>query len=224
MDDLHIVLARLEKVEKANRTMKRAGLAGLLAGACIVVMGQARPAATTVQAQSFILQDASGTKRAELLLEAGAPGSEPSPVLRFLDGKGGEALTLSSTRLELAGKSDLGPDILLDDAKGSPRVDLGLEHNLPFIILNDEKGIVREDMGLERGDPAFVINDEKAQPRVGFGLSGGRPSVTVIDAQGFTSVMGSTPLTTTATGATHETTGASLVLFGSDGTLLWSAP
>lgn len=224
MDDLRVVIARLEKVEKENRRMKRAGLACLLVGACLVVMGQARPAATTVQAQSFILQDASGTKRAELLLEAGAPGSEPSPVLRFLDGKGGEALSLSPTRLELAGKSDLGPDILLDDAKGTPRVDLGLEHNLPFVILNDEKGIVREDMGLERGDPAFVINDEKAAPRVGFGLSNGRPSVTVIDAQGYTSVLGSTPLVTAATGAQHETTGASLVLFGSDGTLLWSAP
>jgi hypothetical protein len=224
MDDLNVVLARLDKVEKENRKMKRAGLACLLTAACIVVMGQARPAATTLQAQSYFLQDASGAKRAELLLESGAPGSEPSPVLRFLDGKGAETLSLSSTRLELAGKSDLGPDILLDDAKGMPRVDLGLEHNLPFIILNDEKGTVREDIGLERGDPAFVINDEKAQPRVGFGLSNGHPSVTVIDAEGYTSVMGITPLVTTSTGVQRLTTGASLVLFGSDGTLLWSAP
>jgi hypothetical protein len=224
MDDLHVVLARLEKVEKENRSMKRAGLACLLAAVCVVVMGQARPAATTVQAQSYVLQDASGTKRAELVLETGAPGTQPSPVLRFLDEKGNDGLTLSSTRLELAGKADLGPDILLDDTKGMPRVDLGLVHSLPFVILNDDKGIVREDIGLERGDPAFVINDEKAQPRVGFGLSNGRPSVTVIDAEGYTSVMGSTPLTTTATGATHQTTGASLVLFGGNGTLLWSAP
>lgn len=224
MDDLHAVLARLEKVEKENRRMKKAGLACLLAGACVVAMGQARPAATAVQAQSFILQDASGAKRAELVLEAGAPGAEPSPVLRFLDGKGNEGLLLSPTKLELAGKADLGPDILIDDAKGTPRVDVGLEHNLPYVILNDDKGIVREDMGLERGDPAFVINDEKATPRIGFGLSMGHPSVTVFDAQGYSAVLGSTPLVTSSNGAQRQTSAASLVMFGSDGTLLWSAP
>ena len=73
MDDLSVVIARLERVERENRWMKRAGLAGLLAAACVLVMGQARPAVRALEAQSFILQDASGTKRAELVLEAGAP-------------------------------------------------------------------------------------------------------------------------------------------------------
>jgi len=81
MDDLSVVIARLEKVEKENRRMKRAGLLCLLAAGCVLVMGQARPAARAVEAQSFVLQDASGAKRAELVLEAGAPGSQPSPVL-----------------------------------------------------------------------------------------------------------------------------------------------
>ena len=225
MDDLNVVIARLEKIEKENRWMKRAGLAGLLVAACFVVMGQARPAVTALEARSFILQDASGTKRAELVLEAGAPGSEPSPVLRFLDGKGNDTASLSSTRLELAGKSDLGPDILLDDVKGSPRVDLGLDHSEPFVILNDEKGVVREDMGFsETHEPIFVINDDKAAHRVGLGFTGGRPSISVMDAQGFSALLGNTSLVTTSTGAERETSAASLVLFGADGRLLWSAP
>jgi len=225
MDDLNVVIARLERVERENRWMKRAGLAGLLAAACVLVMGQARPAARAVEAQSFILQDASGAKRAELVLEAGAPGSEPSPVLRFLDAKGGDTLSMSSTRLELAGKADLGPDILLDDAKGSPRADLGLQHGLPFVVLNDEKGIVREQMGFsEGGEPILAINDEKAAPRVGLGFSNGRPSISVMDSRGFSAVLGNTSLVTTSTGAERETSAASLVLFGPDGTLLWSAP
>ena len=79
-------------------------------------------------------------------------------------------------------------------------------------------------MGLERGDPAFVINDEKATPRVGFGLSAGHPSISVSDAEGYSAVFGSTPLVTSSTGTERQTPAASLVLFGSDGRLLWSAP
>jgi hypothetical protein len=224
MDDLNLnkVVARLEKVEKENRRMKRAALAFLLVGVSVAVMGQTRPAVRTLEAQSYVLQDASGTKRAELVLETGAPGEEPSPVLRFLDGKGSEALSLSSTRLELAGKSDLGPDIILDDAKGTPRVDLGLEHNLPFVLLNDEKGIIRVDMGLERGEPALVINDDKATPLVGFGLSGGRPSISVNGSDGFRAMIGSQPLV--ANGQPYWTSAATLVLYSSDGRVIWSAP
>jgi hypothetical protein len=226
MDELKVVIARLEKVEKENRRMKRAGALGLLAAGCVLVMGQARPAARAVEAQSFILQDAGGVKRAELVLEAGAPGSQASPVLRFLDAKGGDTLSLSSTRLELAGKSDLGPDILLDDAKGTARVDLGLEHNAPFVILNDDKGVVREDMGFsEHGDPIFAMNDDKAAPRVGLEVAGGHPSVRVMDGAGFPSaVLGSMSLVTTSTGAQRLTSAASLVLFSAEGNLLWSAP
>jgi hypothetical protein len=217
------VVARLEKVEKENRRMKRAGLAIILAAACAAVMGQARPAANAVEAKSYVLLDASGTKRAELVLEAGAPGQEPSPVLRFLDGKGADSLSLSPTRLELAGKSDLGPDILIDDAKGTPRVDFGVEHNLPFVLLNDEKGITRVDMGLERGDPALVINDDKATPLIGFGLSQGKPSISINGPDGYRTTIGSQPLLG-VTGATYWSSAASVVLYNNQGKVIWSAP
>ena len=121
-------------------------------------------------------------------------------MLRFLDAKGGDTLSMSLTRLELAGKADLGPDILLDDAKGTARVDLGLEHSAPFVILNDDKGVVREDMGFsEHGDPIFVMNDDKRAPRVGLEVAGGHPSVRVMDGAGFPSaVLGSMSLVTTS--------------------------
>lgn len=220
------IVARLGKVEKENRRMKRAGLALLLVAGCAAVMGQARPAATTVEARSYVLQDASGTKRAELVLEAGAPGDEPSPALRFLDGKGSETLFLSPSRLELAGKSDLmgaGPDIIVDDGKGTARVDLGLVNNLPFVLLNDDKGIIRVDMGLERGEPSFVIADEKQTPLVGFGLEQGKPSFSVDGLDGSRATIGSQQLVG-VTGAPYWTSAASMVLYSSDGKVIWSAP
>ena len=225
MDDVNLVevVARLEKVEKENRRLKRGGLALILVAGCVALMGQARPAATTMEARSYVLQDASGTKRAELMLEPGAAGEEPSPVLRFLDGKGAESLSLSPTRLELAGKSDLGPDIIVDDAKGTPRVDLGVEHNLPFVLLNDDKGIIRVDMGLERGDPALVINDEKATPLVGFGLSQGKPSISVNGPDGYRATIGSQPLIG-VTGAQYWSSAASMILYNNQGKVIWSAP
>lgn len=50
------------------------------------------------------------------------------------------------------------------------------------------------------------------------------PLLNVMDAQGFETSIGATDLVTMATGETHRTSAASVVLFGKDKTVLWSAP
>ena len=44
------------------------------------------------------------------------------------------------------------------------------------------------------------------------------------DKEGFGTHIGRTDLATPRTGETHKTSAASLVLFGKDGKVLWSAP
>jgi hypothetical protein len=78
-------------------------------------------------------------------------------------------------------------------------------------------------MGLERGDPALVINDEKATPLVGFGLSQGKPSISVNGLDGFRTTIGSQPLVG-VTGAQYWSSAATMVLYSSDGKVIWSAP
>ncbi len=50
------------------------------------------------------------------------------------------------------------------------------------------------------------------------------PVLQITDEAGFRSLVGSVDLETTPTGQTHKTSAASLVLFGKDGKVLWSAP
>jgi hypothetical protein len=219
--DFDVLAARVERLEKQNRRLKRGALVVLLAAASVIVMGQARPV-TAVGAQSFTLRDASGGKRAELVLESESPRSTPTPTLRFFDEKGNQTLLLSSTRLELAGQSDLGTNIILDDAKGIARADLGLAEDQSFVLLNDAKGVPRIRMELNHDQPKIALQDAQELPRLGLVIANGEPAVALDDAQGFSAVFGSTSLL--GAGAGRATSAASLVLFGKDGAALWSAP
>ncbi len=219
--EFDVLAARVEQLEKQNRRWKRGALGVFLLAASVIVMGQARPN-TTVGGQSFVLRDASGGKRAELVLEAESPRATPSPTLRFFDDKGNQTLLLSSTRLELAGQSDMGTNIILDDAKGVARANFGLAQDQSFVLLNDAKGVPRIRMELNHDQPKIALQDARELPRLGLVLANDEPAVALDDAQGFSAVFGSTSLL--GPGAGRATSAASLVLFNKDGAALWSAP
>jgi len=50
------------------------------------------------------------------------------------------------------------------------------------------------------------------------------PVIELTDGQGYSAKLGVTSLVTLKTGETHRTSAASLVLFGKDGEVVWSAP
>jgi len=52
----------------------------------------------------------------------------------------------------------------------------------------------------------------------------GDPSIRLTDDEGFQAVLGSTGTVERRTGRTNQTSAASLILFGKDGTAIWSAP
>ena len=60
--DSSVLMERLEKLEKQNRRLKQVGAVALVLAASILLMGQA-PARRTVEANEFILKDASGNVR-----------------------------------------------------------------------------------------------------------------------------------------------------------------
>jgi len=61
-----LLLERLERLERSNRRLKMCGLVTLLGLAGVSAMGQARPPLPTVEAQEFVVKDASGVVRARL--------------------------------------------------------------------------------------------------------------------------------------------------------------
>lgn len=92
------IVERLEKVEKQNRRMKRAGLAVLLGCVGILTMGRARPS-HTVEADRFLVRDSAGRIRVEIA------DSPTGPALRFLSSDGKEQASLSGAELSVSGPS-----------------------------------------------------------------------------------------------------------------------
>ena len=72
--NLEAMEQRLDRVERENRLLKRAGVLTLAVIAAVVLMGQATPSrvAKVVEAENFVLRDGSGTARAILNVSGGS--------------------------------------------------------------------------------------------------------------------------------------------------------
>lgn len=219
--DFELLATRVERLERQNRLLKRGWLAVLLAAGSLIVMGQARPN-TGVDAQRYTLRDAQGAKRAELVLDSDSPQAKPDPTLRFFNDKGDQTLTLSATKMELAGQSEMGSNILLDDAKGVARADLGILGEQSFVLLNDSKGAPRIRVELDHDQPKIVLQDPQENPHLGLALINGEPVVGLDGTDGSSTAIGATDVVTN--GRQHQVSAASVILFGKDGSVLWSAP
>jgi hypothetical protein len=173
-------------------------------------MGQAPRKPRPIEADRFILKDPLGKKRAELMMEETGPGlvlydSTGSRIGRFGGVTHGAALSLQST--EQAAKLSLvcqpeGPYLLLFDAGGKFRTELGASQRGPYMLLHDSDGI----------------------PRAALALDNEQPKLQLSDSQGFTAILGSNPLVTANTQAVQRTNAASLLFFGKDREILWRAP
>jgi hypothetical protein len=201
---------RLEKLERQNRRMKLAGLGAMVIAGAFVLMGQASGPRTPpeVRAKSFVLVDANGETRARLYMSASGKG----PELDLLDAKGNERLTLD------------GPGLTLYDVNGKLRAVLAAGSNGTALQLDDANGKVRAHLGVLSDEPGLDLNgaDGKSSAWL-LALSDG-PILDLNDASGFETDIGVTGLVTPATGETHKTSAASIVLFGKDRKVLWSAP
>jgi hypothetical protein len=65
---LEALADRVAKLEAQNRRLKKAGIASFIVAAAVIAMGQA-PEKKVIEANEFVLQDASGKMRARLSLE-----------------------------------------------------------------------------------------------------------------------------------------------------------
>jgi hypothetical protein len=197
---------RVDALERQNRWMKRVGVAVLLLPVCVALMGQARPN-QTVEAQQFVLRDSSGKKWAALQLvntepvevrESVPPLKIPAGVAANLTfyGENGEAKVV-------LGSGPLVSFLSLNDEKGEPHARISnLGSNTPEVLLNSGGG-----------NEAEIVVD-----------ANNGPQIDVRDTNGFSATLGRTAIVTTRTGEQHQTSAASLTLFGKDGKVIWSAP
>ena len=135
--------ARLTRLERQNRWLWL-GLVVMLAGALAqVTVGQAASAPRTLEAEQFLVRDASG--RTLALLGADAAGNA---ALAFNDAGG-------KTRAALGLKSDGTSGLMLNDQRGDKRASLSTQSSgKAGLSLFDDQGKIRAGIALnERGIP-----------------------------------------------------------------------
>ncbi|HYB62585.1 MAG TPA: hypothetical protein VEH50_14035 [Methylomirabilota bacterium] len=221
VSDLQALADRVEKLERQNRWFKRGGLALALIASCLFVMAQVAPI-RTIEADDFILKDSKGMKRAELSVPSA------NPVLRFFDSGGNVNALVGANGYIMFGSGTRTYPGQGNESFRVPITKVSLTSSGLFFA--DQKGsAVIQLGGLESpGAPALVPHltffDSSEQPRVDLGINSSSPYLNLTDGDGFSAQLGSSDLITPSTGEKHKTSAASLVLFGKDGKVLWSAP
>jgi len=155
-------------------------------------------------AQAPAVPDVVRARRFEVVDAAGKPRavlrvySDGSPGLAFSDAAG-------KARAVLGVFSDGSPGLSFSDAAGKARAVLGVLHDGgPSLAFRDAAGKVRAAMHMtEDGNPSLRLEDKNGKPRA---------------------VLGATSLETTPTAEVTMRPESSLVLFGTDGKLMWKAP
>jgi len=135
----------------------------------------------------------------------------------------GEELLLhdssGTVRVRISATDRFGPllDLYGEDGK-SLRVRLNGTAESSGLVLTNRKQIMMLD------ESSLTIS-EGMSPRVVLNGSGeNAPSLALTDADGFSAAAGSTETVTTKTGEKQKRSAASVMLFGKDGKVLWSAP
>jgi len=212
MDEHGTIEERLEKLERQNRRMKLAGVGALVIAGAVVLMGQASGPRTLpeVRANSFVLVDANGQRRAMLAMFSDGPGLAPYDPT----GQPRAELTVFSS----------GPDLQMEDANGKVRVGPTVFLGKPELVLIGANEKAEADLFVDSIAPALTFSDTNGSQRVALGVASDGPWFSLNDASGFKTDIGVTHLVSPETGEVRRTSAASIALFGKDKNVLWSAP
>ena len=141
------IITRLERLEQQQRRWRALAVVATLGLLSVGLMGQ-KPAGRTLEAERFVLRDAAGRLRAELVMD-----NEQSAALRFKDADGMPRLTV--------GTENGAAVVVVNEATGKLRAGLvSLPHGAPGLSLYDTSGKPRAELSLNRdGAPALTFND-----------------------------------------------------------------
>jgi hypothetical protein len=173
------VFERLERLERSNRRLKVSGLVVLLGLAAVGLMGQARPALQTVEAQEFVVKDAGGVVRARL-------GASQSGASLNLAHEGGRA------NLVVSGARSQGAHLVVTDSAGRVKSLLLVNPESVGLYLSpvDASGPPRSPRVvfevLNQGTGGFAFYDRNGQSRAQLGSvsDDGSSQIMVLDASG----------------------------------------
>ena len=80
------------------------------------------------------------------------------------------------------------------------------------------------NLGLDSGNPDISVMGAEGSGGAGITFRENGPSLTLVDAKGFSTIVGATQLEKPANGGTHSTSAASIVLLDRDKKIIWRTP
>jgi hypothetical protein len=184
---------RLEKLERENRRMKTTGSLAVMIAASLFLMGQAK-SDRTIEAQKFVLKDASGKVGAELAMDRfgarlnlhdanGRPvvtlvGSD-APSLGLMRGEESISLFIGANHqygLALYGKKDTG-------RYGGIRAGLAIMNDIPALSLYDKNQRERITLEAKESAPSVILRDAKENEnlRLGYDPLSSEPTLSLMD-------------------------------------------
>ncbi|MFQ5989797.1 MAG: hypothetical protein ACE5K9_07775 [Candidatus Methylomirabilales bacterium] len=186
---------RLDQMERQNRCLMRLGAMTLIGMAALALMGQATPVVKEVEAERFVLRDASGMRRGVLgvgsdgVATLALVGAEAKAQLVLLVGpRGRPALWFHDKtgirRIALGTLADGSPRLSLFDNAGKRRIIVDtLADGRGGLYLLDRNGQLRATLGsVTDGAAALKLNDTQGRIRAGLLVErDGSPGLTLFD-------------------------------------------
>ena len=195
---LEALAKRVAKLEAQNRRLKRAGIAAVIVATAVITMGQA-PAKKVIEANEFVLRDASGQARARLSMEM-----KDRPALSFYKDE-------TNITASIAGGDE--PYLTMWRTGTADVVQLTATKEILGLAIYEKE--IRAGLSVQKGVPGLELYNEYGKPQVGLELSSRGPNFTLTDPNFKASVeMGVFP----------PPGGPNLNMFGQNKEVLWSAP
>jgi len=174
MDELR---ARIEKLEKQNRWMKRLGIAAFLCVAVTIFIAADAPLkdiqCRSITTSELVLVDPDGK------LQANFKTKENGPRLTFNDSKGTLRTTLSV--------DETGPKLSFYDSKGETRATLNTIDDGPGLFFYESKGTLRAIFATREKvpipGPVLSFMDKNAKPMVGISTKNGHGVLQVFNTK-----------------------------------------
>jgi hypothetical protein len=222
LDTNQMILARIARLERQNRMLKRGALAFMVSLAALFV------ASLGLMGQATTQKKTPAPKAAKPAPAPAAPAAPPPVVLpanieaqSFIlkDANG-------HVRAELAMDGE-GPSLKLRDPSGAALVSVSLRDvapSGPFLVLSDPQHHSSLSMSVANGEGSQLsMIGERADIQAHIGVTPDGTAMELSDKDGFTTSIGN-GVQAAKNGQVKKTSAASVTLFNKDRKVLWSAP
>ena len=123
----------------------------------------------------------------------------------------------------MLGTTKDGSGLLLYAENGIPCAGLSVDEDGPSLSLYDENSKLRVGLGTTTNSSGLSLYDENSKPRVGLDTTKNGPTLRLFDENGNSRFMAGKITMISPNGKSIEYPESSLLLFGPDGKVIWSA-